>query len=738
MHKYVIKGEEGQNDLNLTPRDLAVFERLGIPGELLEAANVHRVTDAEARAVYGVVGSATMDMSGLVFPYFIPETGQRVTARLRRDNPEIEAGKERGKYMSAYGDRKHLYFPPGAGAALQNPATPIVLVEAEKSALALTAWGERTGSDLLPIAMGGCWGWRGRIGKAINSHGERVDEVGPLPDLHRCDGRKVYILLDANVATNPKVGQAQAALLAELRKRNCQTFVCVLPAVDGVNGPDDYIAVCGDHAVAQVFANAEGEADRSVESSDDALALTFTEQYRSVLRYTAAWGQWSYWDGTRWKRDATRYAFDLARGVCRSAAAICQKPQTALRIASAGTVGAVERLAQADRLHVATVDQWDADPWLLNTPAGVIDLRTGTLRPAHCEDYKTKITGREPGGDCLRWREFLSRITDGNAELQLFMQRMCGYALTGITREQALFFLYGTGANGKSVFLNTITAVLGEYAKPAPIETFIASTSERHPTDLAGLQGARLITAVETEDGRRWAESKIKALTGGDRIAARFMRQDFFEFTPQFKLLIAGNHKPGVRTVDEAFRRRFNLLPFTVTIPESERDPELGEKLCSELGAILQWAVDGCLAWQRVGLNARAIVRDATEKYLASEDSLGRWLADCCVVNRTCWTAAAALFASWRQWCEQNQEYVGSQKRLSENLESRGFVAQRTRAARGFSGIGLVTDVTDCQVIPVTRTRTHEQSLPDEASQASPPAAGNDEGGQDGYISRPT
>jgi len=201
-----------------------------------------------------------------------------------------------------------------------------------------------------------------------------------------------------------------------------------------------------------------------------------------------------------------------------------------------------------------------------------------------------------------------------------------------------------------------------------------------------------MITAVETEDGRRWAESKLKALTGGDRIAARFMRQDFFEFTPQFKLVIAGNHRPGLRTVDEAMRRRFNLLPFTVTIPASERDPELAMKLRSEWAGILQWAIHGCLAWQRDGLSP--LVRDATEKYLASEDSLGRWLDDCCVVNGACWTSASALFASWREWCEQNQEYSGSQKRFSENLQSRGFAPQRTKAARGFSGIGLVTDVT--------------------------------------------
>ncbi len=228
-----------------------------------------------------------------------------------------------------------------------------------------------------------------------------------------------------------------------------------------------------------------------------------------------------------------------------------------------------------------------------------------------------------------------------------------------------------------------------------------------------------LSTAVETEDGRRWAESKLKALTGGDRIAARFMRQDFFEFVPQFKLVIAGNHKPGLRTVDEAMRRRFNLLPFTITIPAAERDAELTEKLHAEWGGILQWAIEGCLAWQREGLNAPAIVRDATEQYLASEDTLARWIDDCCLTSRDCWTAATALFGSWKEWCEQNQEYAGSQKRFSENLESRGFAQHRTRVARGFSGIGLVTGVTGSPLIPVTRARARERSICSDPSHAS-------------------
>jgi putative DNA primase/helicase len=306
-----------------------------------------------------------------------------------------------------------------------------------------------------------------------------------------------------------------------------------------------------------------------VEFSDDALAQVFTERYGADLRYTAAWGRWSIWNGHAWKTDDTRRVLDLARDVCREVSKSCRRDEKLARhVASARTIAAVERLAQADqKRHAATVDQWDADLWALNTPGGVVDLKTGAIRPARQEDYCTKTTAVAPGGDCHLWRTFLARITNGDRDLEAFFQRMCGYALTGVTREHAMFFLYGTGANGKSKFVEAISGAMGDYAKVAPIETFIDSKSQNHPTDVAGLQGARLVTAIETEDGRRWAESKVKTLTGGDRITARFMRQDFFEYTPQFKLVVAGNHKPGLRTVDESMRRRFNLLPFTSRSP---------------------------------------------------------------------------------------------------------------------------------------------------------------------------
>jgi putative DNA primase/helicase len=355
------------------------------------------------------------------------------------------------------------------------------------------------------------------------------------------------------------------------------------------------------------------EVPGQAEYADDTLALKFTERYGNDLRHTAARGQWHRWDGHVWRVDTTLAAFDLVRSICRKQSAACEDERLKVRIASGPTVAAVERLARSDPHHAATVDQWDSDPWLLNTPGGIVDLRTGKLRTAKREDYCSKMTAVAPRGECPIWLAFLARITGDKRELQEFLQRMCGYGLTGETKEHALFFLHGTGGNGKSVFLNTISSILRDYAKTAAIETFIDSKSQNHPTDLAGLQGARLVTAIETEDGRRWAESKLKTLTGGDRISARFMRGDFFQFVPQFKLVIAGNHKPGLRTVDEAMRRRFNLLPFTVAIPTAERDLELAGKLQAEWPGILQWAVDGCLAWQREGLRAPKVVTDATE-----------------------------------------------------------------------------------------------------------------------------
>ena len=320
-----------------------------------------------------------------------------------------------------------------------------------------------------------------------------------------------------------------------------------------------------------------------------------------------------------------------------------------------------------------------------------IDLVTGEQYVSRPNDYCTKAGPVAPGGDCPRWLKFLAQVTDGDSDQQDYLQRMCGYWLTGHIHEHALFFLYGTGANGKSVFIETVQGYMGDYAVTAPIETFMASRLDRHPTELAQLRGARLVVSHETEVGRQWAESRIKQLTGGDRVTARFMRQDFFTFEPTFKICIVGNHKPSLRSVDEAMRRRFHLIPFNVTIPPEERDPHLAEKLKAEWPGILAWAVQGCLDWRERGLDPPAAVRDATDEYLQAEDSFAAWMEEC-TEPASDWTfeTSAALFASWKAWAEKAGETVGSRKRFADTLRARGYPAKKgAKGVRGFEGIRL-------------------------------------------------
>jgi putative DNA primase/helicase len=437
----------------------------------------------------------------------------------------------------------------------------------------------------------------------------------------------------------------------------------------------------------------QAEIERAPAFSDDALALRFADRHSGDLRFVAAWGKWLSWDGACWRQDDTLHAFERARIICREASAECNGSDTAKSaIASAKTVAAVERLARADRRIAATIDQWDADPWLLNTPNGVIDLQSGQSRPHRAEDYQTKITTIGPRDGCPRFLDFLNRITGRDPALIAYLQRALGYALTGMTREHALFFAYGTGANGKSVLLSTVAGIFGEYHRAAPIETFTATNGDRHPTDLAGLRGARLVSATETEEGRRWAESRVKQLTGGDIVSARFMRQDFFDFRPAFKLLIAGNHKPSLRSVDESIRRRFHLIPFGVTIPADERDAELTEKLKTEWPGILAWLIEGCLEWQATGLQPPKAVLDATSAYLEAEDAIAAWIDERCERDPNAWTPSAALFASWSAWAIAAGEATGTQKKLTQALETRGFQIRPTTKARGLIGLRVILD----------------------------------------------
>ena len=570
-------------------------------------------------------------------------------------------------------DPRPLYNQPGIASAAQ-----VVLVEGEKCAQAL-------------IDMG--------IVATTAMHGANAPT--DKTDWSALSGKAVLIWPDRDKPGWEYATQAAQAILSAGAK-SCHVLY---PPEDAVEGWDAADAIAEGFDVATFLAHGPRlqmhdvaddsdpvvSSDESVWGTEDALALSFTRRYHRDWRYVAGWGKWLVWDGQRWRTEDTLAATDLIRSVCRQTALRADNPRVATKLASAGTVSGVERLARADRRHAATTDEWDADPWLLNTQGGVLDLKTGRMRPHERTDRMTKITTATPGGDCQTWRQFIDEVTGGDKELEFYLQRMVGYALTGSTQEHALFFLYGTGANGKSVFVNTLATILGDYATNAPMDTFMETRTDRHPTDMAGLRGARFVAAIETEQGKRWAESKLKNLTGGDKISARFMRQDFFEFFPQFKLFVAGNHKPAIRNIDEAMKRRLHLIPFTITVPPERRDKNLQQKLLAERDGILAWAVQGCLDWQRHGrLSPPQRVVDATEEYFEAEDALGRWLDERCVREPNAKSLTAELFNDWKQWAEASGEFVGAQRRFSDLLITRGLDKWRNgMGVRGFQGIGL-------------------------------------------------
>lgn len=427
--------------------------------------------------------------------------------------------------------------------------------------------------------------------------------------------------------------------------------------------------------------------------TEDGIALAFEAKFAGHLRYDHNAGAWFEWTGARWKREETQLAFHWCRTVARDLVAVHEDAKAAITMARAASARGVEALARAARAFAVTSAVWDTQPFLLGTPDGTVDLSAGQMRAASQDDCITRLTAVAPAEtpDCPLWDQFLWDATGGDREMIRFLRAWCGYCLTGDTREHALVFVYGPGGNGKSVFLNTITGILGDYANAAAMETFTATSVDRHPTDLAMLRGARLVTASETEEGRPWAEARIKQLTGGDAVTARFMRQDFFTYKPHFKLTIVGNHMPVLHSVDDAMRRRFNVVGFTRK-PQAP-DPQLEAKLRAEWPAILRWAIDGCLDWQMNGLPRPEAVLSATEEYFREQDVLGQFLETCCIVAPDREEVGEALFGAWMDFAKRAGEDAGSGKRFASVLQKRGFQRCRdpkgTRNQRGFRGLEL-------------------------------------------------
>ncbi len=418
------------------------------------------------------------------------------------------------------------------------------------------------------------------------------------------------------------------------------------------------------------------------------------------LRYVHLSDTWFIWTGRRWQKDDTgaalRHALATIRATAHQADALDEEKERtrlfrhALKSEAASRIHSMLRLATS--LLPVTPDQLDRNLWLLNCTNGTLDLRTGELRPHDRDDLLTRLApvAYDPEAPCPRWEGFLQQVMDGNEALIGFLQRAVGYSLSGSTAEQVLFLLHGVGANGKSTFIETIRAVLGDYATQADFTTFLRQQGEGIRNDVARLVGARFVSAVEAEGGRPLAEAMVKQLTGGDTVTARFLFKEFFEFTPVFKLWLAANSRPTVSGTDNGIWRRIRLVPFTVTIPPEERDRDLVRKLAEELPGVLAWAVRGCLRWQAEGLGVPPEVEAATEAYRDEMDVLGGFLTDCCVLREGIQVTSAELYAAYLTWCEVNGERPVTRRKMGLRLSERGFERKRgTAGVHCWRGVGL-------------------------------------------------
>ncbi len=468
----------------------------------------------------------------------------------------------------------------------------------------------------------------------------------------------------------------------------------------------------------------DGSPELADASPPDAAPLHYTDlgngerlirAFGHGLRYCFAQENWLIWDGRRWRRDEGGGIGRLAKRTIRAlygrasqdaAAAAAEEDGAernrrgdavrallghAKRSEAASRIAAMISLARAERGVAVTSDELDADNWLLSCGNGTLNLKTGELGPHDPRHLITKTTTVDYDADatCPLWLAFLDRIFAGRADLIDFVQRALGYACTGDTSEEVVFFLHGIGRNGKSTMLATVSRALGDLAQHADFNTFLQKRSDGPRNDLARLNGARFVAASEVGDGRRLDEVVIKEISGGDLFTARFLHKEFFDFQPALKLFLACNHRPVITGTDTGIWRRVRLIPFSVVIPDAEEDKGLKEKLKAELPGVLAWLVRGCLSWQAGGLREPPEVVNATAGYRADMDRLGGFLTERCTLAPRLITPAAELYAAYKGYAEGNGEEVLKQKAWGGLLSERGLDRRRDSLTGRYAWVGI-------------------------------------------------
>ena len=421
------------------------------------------------------------------------------------------------------------------------------------------------------------------------------------------------------------------------------------------------------------------------------------------LRFCHAWGKWQIWDGRRWRTDDTGRVYRFAKSTVKTIYAEAKAATDgdvrkaiaswAMKSESQVRLEAMTISAQSEPGIPVRPEDLDADPWLFNVQNGTIDLRTGALRPHDPADLITKVGGVEFDAEAKAtvFDTFLKKIMGDDDELIEYQQRTLGRSLTGDVSEHRIELWHGPGANGKSTLTTAILGVMGDYGLMAAPGLLLRRRQEAHPTEVADLKGARFVSSVEIGESRKLNEEQVKQLSGGDRLKARYMRQDFWEFDPTHKLFVACNHRPTIVGSDHAIWRRVRLVPFSVVIPDDEQDKQLGEKLKDERSGILNWLIQGCLGWLEHGVNEAEAVRDATADYRAEQDLVAAFVAECCTISPNAKVLSADIYRDYAAWCKNSHEEPLGKRAFGLRLGDQGFTSERKGhgGKHWWFGIGL-------------------------------------------------
>jgi putative DNA primase/helicase len=702
---------------------------------LVQARGYQTLTETAALRALGFSAAQARAAPALAIPLWTVH-GTQTGWQIRPDRPRLTRDGKSIKYENPKGSRLTLDVHPSVQPLLGDPTIPLLITEGVRKGDSLASHGQ------CAIAlMGGVWGFRG-----TNEHGGKV--VLPAWDAVALNTRDVTIIYDSDVFLKPEVEAALQALARFLRDRQAQPSVVCWPEAYRHHkvGVDDFFAQGGtleevlamgaplDAAKARPAGRAPAPVPAprppAVDPAADlgtvspcthvANARRLVRLYTPTLRYVLGLG-WILWTGTFWRPDpttdntlATGFVSGLARSIAQEAAtlyaAAAEQPSAVERKAlyalaedrghwavhseNASVIAGGLKLAKHDLL-LAHADI-NPNPWLFNCHNGTIDLQTGTFRAHDPADLITHLAPviYNPKATCPTWEKFLKEVFADDMELVAFLQRAIGWCLTGVVRDRALFFLYGAhGHNGKTTLVEILRDLLGTvgeesfgYARKVDVQTFMRSKNyEDNLRKAAQLPGARFVYSSETDEEHRLNEILIKDMTGGDTIEARRLYREAFTFQPTFKPWMYGNHKPEIRGTDDALWSRVKLVPFEVSFAD-RIDLDLPAKLRRELSGILNWAIAGCKAWQRDGLQTPEKVKAATATYRKEQDTIGQFILERCQTGEDYMQCKASrLYTGYRSWAEHNGHPVLSQKRFGTYLTAHNYPSDDNVTGTGAS-----------------------------------------------------